>query len=121
MRVTPRLDHGGEHIHANLESFAWSPWEPQAPPLPTGERSAHEVRRVRGAGSIDRSGPPHPSPLPCGERELTEIAAPSVDTLPQGGAAIASYDSTLVESVLEPRPRLDDRNMPSARGPGRSA
>ena len=28
-----------------------------------------------GLKSIDRSDPPHPNPLPCGEREHTEFAA----------------------------------------------
>src|SRR6266511_5296535 len=46
-----------------------------ASPLPAGERSAHEVRRVRGLRSIERPEPPHPTPLPYGEREQTESAA----------------------------------------------
>src|SRR5262249_746423 len=29
-------------------------------PLPVGERSAHEVRRVRGARTIENARPPHP-------------------------------------------------------------
>src|SRR3984893_17215479 len=50
---------------------------PLASPLPAGERSAHEVRRVRGIGTLDEAGPPHPNPLPTGERERTELAAAS--------------------------------------------
>src|SRR5215475_2222612 len=48
---------------------------PQAPPLPTGERSTAEGGRVRGIGSLDSSEPPHPNPLPCGERERAEFVA----------------------------------------------
>src|SRR5262245_60437727 len=48
---------------------------PLAPPLPGGKRSAREARRVRGQGLIESHLPPHPNPLPCGERERAESAA----------------------------------------------
>jgi hypothetical protein len=39
-------------------------------PLPVGER----VRvRVRGLITVDKLGPPHPDPLPDGERETARI------------------------------------------------
>src|SRR5262245_29855142 len=46
-----------------------------APPRPGGERPAREARRVRGQGLIESHLPPHPNPLPCGERERAESAA----------------------------------------------
>jgi hypothetical protein len=45
---------------------------PLARPLPSGERSdrlACEAIRVRGQVPIERFLPPHPNPLPNGERE----------------------------------------------------
>src|SRR6185503_12653682 len=39
-------------------------------PLPKGERA-----RVRGFELTERASPPHPTPLPNGEREQTEPAA----------------------------------------------
>ncbi len=44
-------------------------------PLPWGERSTREARRVRGTSFIVSAAPPHPNPLPQGERELTERMA----------------------------------------------
>src|SRR5437868_5614221 len=86
LSIDPSKAHGGEHIHANLESsgmvteraansispqpksdlsdFGQSKRPNLGKPEFGWERSAHEVRRVRGAGSLDRSGPPHPNPLP---------------------------------------------------------
>src|SRR5215475_12868557 len=42
---------------------------------PGGERSAREARRVTGSRPIDGHLPPHPVPLPAGERELAESVA----------------------------------------------
>jgi hypothetical protein len=42
-------------------------------PLPKGESWGE------GLQTIDRSEPPHPTPLPCGEREQAESAATAVD------------------------------------------
>ena len=36
---------------------------------------ASEASRVRGARSLDNPRAPHPSPLPCGERERTRRAS----------------------------------------------
>src|SRR5205085_2427928 len=44
-------------------------------PLPCGERSARGARRVRGHRSSEGAAPPHPNPLPTGEREPTACAA----------------------------------------------
>jgi len=43
-------------------------------PLPVGERV-----RVRGLEPIERASPPHPTPLPDGEREPTTDAARLAD------------------------------------------
>src|SRR5712691_3637262 len=53
-----------ERVQPDWNRTVRSRWLPLAPPLPEGERSAREARRVRGAGSLDSSGPPHPNPLP---------------------------------------------------------
>src|SRR5262245_65814630 len=52
--------------------------EPLAPPLPGGERSTREARRVRGQWPIESHSPPHPNPLSAGERECAEFAALSL-------------------------------------------
>src|SRR5262245_45819065 len=51
--------------------------DPLAPPLPGGERSDREAIRVRGQGPIESHLPPHPTPLPPGERERAQFAAAS--------------------------------------------
>src|SRR5499426_2252940 len=67
---------------------------PLAPPLPSGERHRRpsaaileaknadakhrlwrEARRVRGQGRIETHLPPHPNPLPAGERERAAFVA----------------------------------------------
>lgn len=49
--------------------IGWMVWrEPKFPPLPVGERSARFARRVRGKVESLDAKPPHPSPLPTGER-----------------------------------------------------
>jgi len=53
------------------QSFAQSSNEGGRLPLPIGERGG-----VRGFRSLDKFEPPHPNPLPSGERE-------SVPHLPQ--------------------------------------
>src|SRR5262245_18062448 len=53
----------------------WCADVPPASPLLAGERSTAEGGRVRGIGSLDSFEPPHPNPLPCGERERAEFAA----------------------------------------------
>src|SRR5262249_10515639 len=68
-----------------------------APPLPSGERHrrpsaavleaknadakhrlSREAIRVRGRGPIENPAPPHPNPLPTGERERAEFSATSM-------------------------------------------
>ncbi len=44
-------------------------------PLPVGERSTREARRVRGDCPIESPISPHPNPLPSGERERAESGA----------------------------------------------
>ena len=51
---------------------------PLAPPLPGGERSDREAIRVRGQELFESHSPPHPDPLPAGERERAEFLATSV-------------------------------------------
>src|SRR5262245_44614348 len=48
-----------------------------ASPLPAVQRSTAEGGRVRGLQSSERAEPPHPTPLPFGEREQTESAVPA--------------------------------------------
>src|SRR5262245_46020584 len=51
---------------------------PLAPPLPGGERSARFARRVRGNRPAESHLPPHPNPLPSGERERAQSLASPV-------------------------------------------
>src|SRR5262245_21889900 len=41
-----------------------------------GEVARAQRGRVRRAGSLARAESPHPTPLPCGEREPTELVVP---------------------------------------------
>ena len=55
-------------------SFSQNTLEPSSP-LPLGERSDREAIRVRGLQPVDSSVPPHPNPLPGGERGQTAAEA----------------------------------------------
>src|SRR5471032_3520642 len=46
---------------------------PPFSPLPLGERSTRETRRVRGEVILGKPDPPHPNPLPRGEREFCGV------------------------------------------------
>src|SRR5215475_1009723 len=60
-----------------LISLSWSAARPLAPPRPSGERSARSCAPGEGARAhIESHSPPHPNPLPAGERERAEFAAP---------------------------------------------
>jgi hypothetical protein len=58
-------------------TFMWFENGATSPPLPAGERSDREAIRVRGIELLDILEPPHPNPLPCGERERAELVAGS--------------------------------------------
>jgi hypothetical protein len=58
-------------------TFMWFESGATNPPLPAGERSDREAIRVRGFGLLDIPEPPHPNPLPYGERERAELVAGS--------------------------------------------
>src|SRR6185369_625851 len=50
-------------------------------PLPSGEKSTREAHRVRGQGNIDSHFPPHPNPLPQGERALACTCGTATNSL----------------------------------------
>jgi hypothetical protein len=47
---------------------------------------SRRASRVRGDCALDRLDPPHPDPLPAGERERAESAARSADSIRVGFA-----------------------------------
>src|SRR5215510_399766 len=92
----------------------------RAPPLPGGERSTCErsfsERSKSGEGEplYRESFPPHPNPLPAGERERAEFSATSVsqsspatasgNAFPRGGEAYPSGErgDVPIEPVTSP-------------------
>src|SRR5262245_3538870 len=75
---SPRWGEGARRVRCLLHALLLTvrtQANPLAPPLPGGERSAREARRVRGQGLIESHLPPHPNPLPSGEREHAEFCA----------------------------------------------
>ena len=66
-------------------------------PLPSGERVASGASRVRGKVTLARPLPPHPNPLPSGERELRRVyrlrATKTLSATPKTSAASATTTS----------------------------
>src|SRR5262249_29394822 len=68
-RVCRTHTHDSCKAKGRLDEMGVGRGEFGLPPLPQGEGWGE------GLCSLDRSEPPHPSPLPCGERERTECVA----------------------------------------------
>src|SRR5215510_8568981 len=93
---------------------------PLAPPLPGGERSARAARRVRGNRPAESHLPPHPNPLPSGERERAQSLASPVP-IPTSSRCVAPRHDAQSPPLAPPLPggERSARFARRVRGPGR--
>src|SRR5215813_7604981 len=93
---------------------------PLAPPLPGGERSARAARRVRGNRPAESHLPPHPNPLPSGERERAQSLASPVP-IPTSSRCVAPRHDAQSAPLALPLPggERSARFARRVRGPGR--
>src|SRR5262245_61790714 len=114
-----RMSLRSSGLHTNA-AYMLREAKPLAPPRPVGERSARFARRVRGNRAIERSLPPHPNPLPNGERERAEFAA-KLARSPDERSEIRGSDAHFREPPDKSSPHDRSEKTPRARGRTRPA